>query len=92
MYEEDVRLFYTNLVCPNILEGTEPILRSHILNIPIEFSVASLCDILSRPNKGGNVFLSSFNKLSTVSKIESKVFSEVLSLYTDGERISIALN
>lgn len=90
--EEAVMFFYTNLVCPNVPEGTKPILRSHILDIPVEFPVAYLCDILGLPNKGGNVFLSSFDKLFAVSKTESKVFSKVLLSYIDGERIITALN
>lgn len=90
MYKEAVKIFYANLVCLVVSEVTEPVLRSHLLDVPTEFFVSSLCDILGLHNEGDHVFLFSFLKLSTASKIESEIFTKVVSSYIDCERVTTA--
>lgn len=45
--QEAVRLFYSNLFFPIVPEGIEPMLRSHLLDVPIELSFSSNCVYLS---------------------------------------------
>lgn len=51
-YVEAVKLFYANLVFLKVPEGIEPILWSHLLETPIEFSLFTFYEILDLPNEG----------------------------------------
>lgn len=90
MYEEAVKLFYANLICPDMPEGTERIPNSHLLKTTIKFSLSTLSDTLRLPNGRNHVFLSVNDKLSAIFKIESEVSLKVLSSYTDGGKTSNA--
>lgn len=57
VYELVVHLFYAKLYWPDVPKGTEPILWSYIPNVPIEFSVSSLLNMLNLPNKANMFFL-----------------------------------
>lgn len=58
VYNEAIKLFYPNLVCLEVPEGTQPITRSHLLKTPIEFSFSTFSEILELPNEGDHVFRS----------------------------------
>lgn len=73
MYELTVCLVHLNLYCPEVLEGEESVLWSYILNVPIELSVSSLCDMLNLPKKCEHVFLYVFHKFALLSKTNFEV-------------------
>lgn len=87
VYEEAVELFYANLIFFKVPEGTDPILWSHLLETPIEFSLFALYEILDFPNECDQVFLSAHDKLPAFGKIGSDVFCLIS---VDGEKTTTA--
>lgn len=56
VYEEAIRVFCSNLFCPAVPKGEEPILKSHDLNVSIELSLSYIHDMLNLLNKGNMFF------------------------------------
>lgn len=82
IHEEAIRLFCANPQFPDVSEGCEPILRSHLLDVPFEFFVSSLCEILSFPDEDDCLFSSAYDKLFAIGKFDFEVFSTVLTSYS----------
>lgn len=73
-YEEAVCLFYADMTLPEVPEGTDSVIRSNLLETPIEFSLSELCQIFEIPNEGEHVCLTAFDHLLAYGKIESEVY------------------
>lgn len=52
VYKEGVCLFYANMSIPEVPEVSDLIIRSIVLNEPIEFNLSIICDILELPEEG----------------------------------------
>lgn len=72
VFEEAIKLRYAHLTVAEVPEGTETLLRSHLLGTLIKFSLSSLCEILNLRNEGDHVYLSAFDKLPAYGKSESE--------------------
>lgn len=72
--QEDVKLFYGNIVYLEVLRGIEPILRSHLLGTPIEFSLSNHHEILDLPNEGDHAFFFACDKPPAFGKNDADVF------------------
>lgn len=76
-YEEGVRLFYANMSIPNVPEGFDAIIRSVVLNKPIDFNFSLLCEILDLPNIGEHCFLTMNDKVTAYGHSASKIYSTI---------------
>lgn len=59
---------------PGVLEGIGPILRSHLLDVPIEFSVSSFYGMLNLLKECDLVFTSSSDNFFVLSNTISNFF------------------
>lgn len=57
------------------------------MEIPIEFSLSTICEILDLLNEDNQVYLFTYDRLPAFGKYESNVFSLIL---IDGEKPNIA--
>lgn len=82
---------HQNFLCqpqiPEVLEGTEPTLRSHLLGTLIEYFLSTIFEILDLPSEDDLIYLSSYDKLSSFGKSESEIYSLIS---VNGEKPNIA--